>query len=795
MLCQQARQWLFGLNGNGGGRGGGYRKRPLGFSRADAIAMRHDAGIVRKLIGDGIIAADFRPPSIMSLRALLPRFSLLPVFVLAALLTANAFAERPRIGLVLGGGGARGAAHIGVLEMLEAAHVPVDCVAGTSMGALVAGAWVAGMSPEKMRAALGGVDWEDLFVDYPEFSEMSHRNKTISRRYLPGSESGVSVDGIKYQSSVIGGQKIKLFFNQLVGADRGERRMEELPIPLAIVATDIGNGERVAFTDGSLSQAMRASMAVPGLIAPVDYRGRKLVDGGLVDNLPVAEARRLCQADVVIAVDVGSPLLKAEEVGSLLTISAQMIRILTQQNVARSLAELNPGDVLIRPDLQGVTAGDFAKSGLAANRGRAAANGVMAQLEKLALPHDEYEAWRAEVAGRSRRAPKIDEVRIVGLKQVNPQAVERHLHVVAGDTVDVGSLNRDLQRMYGDGWYESVDYALLTERERHVLRVAPAEKHWGPDYFRLGLNLQADNSQGSTFSLRGAYHQTWLNSLGGEILYAAELGTRTALETDYHQPLDSQQRWFVQTQAVVGRERINIYQEDRPLAQYLSTEGALRFYLGRNVGLLGPVRAGWVQRRRQDALDIGEPSLWPRGDVDYGGWQLRADFDQFDRLYFPTRGWSASLSWFQSPQQNYARVDADLRGAYSFGGTVLNARLRYTGSPRSNLPAYDAGTLGGFLNMTAFASKQIIGDDIRYAGVNAERIIGRLPLGLRGDMRIGLALEAAEVGHRYTETRRDGLINSTAIYIGGETPFGPTYLGFGYASGGVSNLFLFVGTP
>jgi NTE family protein len=245
--------------------------------------------------------------------------------------------RRPRIGLVLGGGGARGAAHVGVLEVLQQLRVPVDCVAGTSMGALVAGAFASGMTPAEMRQQLADADWNDIFIDNPDFSEMSHRNKQLARRYLPGSESGVSTNGVRYQTGVVAGQKIKLFINQLVRVNQGERTIEELPLPLSIIATDIGTGERVVMRDGSLSMAMRASMSVPGLLAPLDYRGRKLVDGGLVDNLPIGEVRERCGVDVVIAVNVGSPLLKAEEVGSLLTVSAQMVNILTEQNVTPAI--------------------------------------------------------------------------------------------------------------------------------------------------------------------------------------------------------------------------------------------------------------------------------------------------------------------------------------------------------------------------------------------------------------------------------------------------------------------------
>ena len=126
---------------------------------------------------------------------------------------------------------------------------------------------------------------------------------------------------------------------------------------------------------------------------------------------------------------------------------------------------------------------------------------------------------------------------------------------------------------------------------------------------------------------------------------------------------------------------------------------------------------------------------------------------------------------------------------------MLNASFSYQGSLQGTLPIYDAGTLGGFHNLGGFAPNQLVGDDIRYFGLRAEKIIGRLPLGLRGDMRAGLALETAKVGRPYTETHRTGWLNSATLYLGGETPLGPVYLGYGQSDAGVSSVYLFIGTP
>ena len=704
---------------------------------------------------------------------------------------------RPRVGLVLGGGGARGAAHIGVLEVLREMRVPVDCITGTSMGALVTGAYAAGLSPDQMREALAKADWNDMFQDNPTYSEINYRNKTISRRFLPGSETGVKDGGVSYQAGVVAGQKIKLFFNHLVHSDMGERYIEDLPLPVALIATDIGNGERVVLREGSLTAAMRASMSVPGLLAPVDHQGRKLVDGGLVDNVPISEVRRLCQADVVIAVNVGSPLLKAEDVGSLLTVAAQMVNILTEQNVSQSLSTLMPSDIYIKPDLEGITAGDFQKSSETADRGRAAASLQMERLRALSVSEAEYAAWQGHLSYARGKKNQIDEIQVVGLKRVNPDAVRRHLSVDVGDRAETDRLNRDMMRMYGDGWYESVDYSLLDVRDRNILRVTPVEKSWGPDYLRFGFNLDSNFKQDSSYALRAAYDKTWLNSLGGQLLVGGEIGGRSMATIDFYQPLDSRQRYFVESSLTYSYETKGAYQDGHKVSENAISQGRFALGAGINIGVLGHVRAGWQQQRIDSELSTGAATSTIPADtrVNYGGSYAALDFDQMDRLYFPTSGWSARMSYFNAPSKDYSKVAVDLRAAKAFGDVVVNGAMRYQGSPRGQLPYYDAATLGGFLNLSGFASNQLVGDEIRYGGLRFEKIIGRLPLGLRGDMRAGLALEAGKVNTPYTETNRTGWLKSTTLYLGGETPLGPIYLGYGRSEQGSSNVYLFIGTP
>ncbi len=705
-------------------------------------------------------------------------------------------ADGPRIGLVLGGGGARGAAHIGVLEVLERLRVPVHCVAGTSMGALVAGAWAAGVSPERMRGELTVVDWADLFQDNPDYRELSLRDKQLAQRFLPGSELGVTAQGLTAPPGVVAGQKVKLFFNQLVRADLGEPQLAQLALPVAIIATDLGSGERVVFRSGSLTQAMRASMSVPGLMAPLELDGRKLVDGGLVDNLPVAEVRDLCQPDVVIAVNVGTPLLPASQVGSLLTVTAQMVAILTEQNVTRSIAQLGPADIYLRPDLDGIGPTDFERHADAAARGRAAAEAATAQLAALALPERAYAEWRARFERGSRLPPQVDEIEIAGLHHVQPWAVQRHLRQPLGELLDSSRLSRDLVRSYGEGDFEGVDYSLQQRGTRHVLRIMPIEKSWGPDYLRMALGLSSTLSRGASYRMRAAYHRTWLNRWGGEMLAVGELGDSNGVSVEWHQPLATPSPWFVDGEAAYRRRRLDLFADNDRISEYVVERSSLSVAGGINLSYLGQLRLGWHLTRWQPSVSTGLPFV-SEAAVHRQGPQVTLDMDRLSHQYFPTSGWALRAGWTDSrgSDDRYAKAQAELRLAWPIGDYVIGSRLAWTGATRGRLPVYDAASVGGFLNLSAFSTDQVTGDSAAYGHLRTERIIGKLPLGLRGDLRIGSAFELARVGRPLVETRHTGLLHAITAYIGGETPIGPVYLGAAYSFSGVTNAYLFIGAP
>ncbi len=712
--------------------------------------------------------------------------------ILGLLLPAAAFAaEAQRTALVLGGGGARGSAHIGVLEILERERIPVDCVVGTSMGGLVAGSYAAGLSPKDMREKLAKADWTDMFLDLADYSQVSYRKKRISGPYLTATEIGITSNGMQIQPGMVAGEKIKLFFNQLVDADLGEREIQELPLPLAIVATDIGTGERVVLQDGSLTKAMRATMSVPGLMAPVELNGRKLVDGGLVDNVPVAVARDLCKADRIIAVNVGSPLRPAESIGSLLSVTGQMIGILTQQNVHTSLSSLREGDIYIAPELGEITATDFVHYDKAADRGKAAAEKQIATLRSLSVSEQEYSAWRHNMRDQRKREILIDKVVIAPVTLVHPEYVARQIEQQEGELLDRVKLEQDLIRTYGDGFYESVDYRVITQDQKNVLEITAKTKHWSADYIVFGFSLESEHKEGSNFNIRSAYRNTWLNSYGGEFFASVNLGNQPAFEVDYYQPLTHRQSFFIEPSYSRGRETIGLFADDRELATYNLDRAHGDFLLGANIGIFGEATVGWRDYKIKGDAEVSTIPL-PDVDEDYGGTLIALNMDKRNRLYFPSRGWLSNISYFDSGEENYSKLSVDISGAYKLGEYVIAARTAYGGAVHGELPFYDSMMLGGFLNMSGYASNQILGDDAYYAHIRAERIIGRMPLGLNGDMRVGFALEAATLGVNYTMENEE-VLDSAVIYLGGETPFGPLYLGYGFTFEGNYNLYFKLG--
>jgi NTE family protein len=709
-----------------------------------------------------------------------------------------------RIGLVLGGGGARGGAHLGILEVLEDLRVPIDCIAGTSMGALVGGAYAAGVSPRDIQALVAEADWIGMFDDTAGRQSVNLRRKELDDRFYSALELGVSRDGIRFREGALAGEKLKLFFNRLVRTEYGERSIEQLQLPLSIIATDIGTGTRVAIRTGNLTSAMRASMSVPGLMTPVQREGLKLVDGGLTDNLPIDEVKKLCNPDVVIAVNVGSPLLRPEEVTSAVSVLGQVVNLLTEQNVARSRALLTARDIYIEPDLETITSTQFTRQLEAAAHGRVAALALSADLRRYALSERDYVAWQRNVRlAAPKAAPIIDKVEIAGTRFVNPDTLRRAIRQEEGKPLDTRALEQDLVTEYSQGDLLSLDYNVVRERDRTVLRLTPVEKPWGPNYLLFGLGLTSDFRSEASYNLRALYRSTWINTLGGEWLLGTQLGSEQNLTTEFYQPLDRRQWTFVRARSAAGLRKTPLFFGGDRVAIYRVQENNFGLETGANLGVYGQGSIGWIERSMGAVLDTGPQTLTNRS-LHVGGVTGRLAIDTYDQPFFPTRGVRVDATHFEALRVTdrndlgfppYSRSEVRLGAAWSHNRFSYQLGLEGGTSIKGAVPLADAFTLGGPHRLAGFAHDQIIGGEYVYGRLETQyRLNFASPLyGLT--LIGGVAAEAGKMNKLITETSLNGWQRSFSVYIAASTFLGPVYLGVADAKNGKGRFYLSIGSP
>lgn len=710
-----------------------------------------------------------------------------------------AAAKRPRICVVLSGGGARGAAHIGVLKVLEELRVPVDCIAGTSMGSIIGASYASGTTTAEMEEAVRGISTALLFKERPPRQEQSVRRKLDDYTILFGPEIGVRGMELSLPKGIVSGVQLESVLRRLAKA-KGYRKFDELPIPFRAIATDLVTGKPVVFSEGELANVMRASMSVPGAVAPAEIEDKILVDGGLTNNLPVDVARAM-GADIVIAVNLGTPLLTRDQLGSILGVTGQMINILTEQNVRASLASLKPTDILIEPELGNYSAADFDNLPKTMPIGEAAARKAGARLAQLALPPEEYAALRRrQLAVAPPDLRPVDEIRFENLTRVNPRTAASLMETKPNQPIDQQVLDRDLRRVYGSGDFEHVNYSLLEEPGKRVLAVDAVEKSWGPDYLRFGLGLSSDFQGDAFFNILASYRKTWLNSLGAEWRNDLQVGRTSAFRSEFYQPLDERQYFFVAPRFDIERRAVYVYKGDQRLAQYDLSSARAALDVGSQITSYGQLRAGVMTGTLHASLDTGPGILAPpTGRISQGAYTGRLFFDQLDSTIFPRSGYQGSATLFASrgslgADDTYTKWSMDANGVFSVGDHTFNFGLKAGDKLGSSpLPAYDQFQWGGFLQQSGYRTGALLGESLAFGRVVYYNKLARQDF-LEG-LYAGFSLEAGRVGGPLVPGNPSGLQKSVSAFFAMDTYVGPLYVGYGYAAAGSRSFYLFLGRP
>lgn len=732
---------------------------------------------------------------------------------------------RPRVGLVLSGGGARGLAHVGVLKVLERERIPIDAIAGTSMGAIIGGLYASGLRADDLERELLALDWATLFANRLPRETLSQRRKEEDFEISPALEVGIGRASGELMLPIgsVSSRGLELLLRRYTLPVRQSPSFDALPIPFRAVATDMESGEAVIFRQGDLAQALRASMSVPGVFPPTEVDHRILGDGGLVNNLPVDVVRAM-GVDMVIAVNIGTPLAGRDSLGTVLGLTSQMVNILTEQNVQRSLATLDPArDVLIAPPLGRLSSGDFDRAADLVAAGERHATALLPRLAALRLGPADWDAMRRAQQRPDDPPQPIASVRFEGQDITEPERLRSALQTQPGQPFSVERAERDSRTLAASGDYLHVDYRVedLPAGTGLVYRVE--EKPWGPHYFRLGLDVQSDFAGRGEFNVKLSHNRHWLDASGSEWRNRAQIGSIPRWFSELYVPLGAgsgpASDWFVAGWVEVERRRLTTYQPLQPdqsartlavLGRQVRGQVRMGVDLGQPLGDLGEWRVGLVR----DLLSL-DPEI-SAGASDSTAltagrsreWALRSGLviDQLDHASFPRQGWRLKLGvqagrrWLPDVQvsgggEPFHRVELDLTQVASRGRQTVEGTLRLRHA-RQREAAGQVGhyTLGGFHHLSGYEIDQLAGNDALLGRLTWMLRLNRQPVLTRG-VFAGFTLEA---GNAWISSRAVSLQDlrwGSSVFLGADTGLGPLYLGLTYAPRGRAGVSLMLGRP
>lgn len=731
---------------------------------------------------------------------------LLASIILCLCVTPSLAAERLKIGVVLSGGGAKGAAHVGVLKILEEHNIPVDYIAGTSIGAYVAGMYSLGYSASEVEAIMMGVNWDSGYSDTIPRNILSYRDKQLRDRYNIPLNIGYNEGQVRAPSGLLRGQTMSQLLRQSTDLVQQFGHFDDLAIPYRAVATDLETSLPVVISHGSMVKAMQASATVPGALQPAQIEGKLLVDGGIANNMPVDVVKAM-GADIIIAVDIGSPLVKKDKLDSTIAVLDQLSNFLTNASTEKQKQLLTDKDVLIRPAIDALSTTDFTIMPLALTLGKEAANGQLYKLSSMSVSPEEYAAYVEAKKAKGKllmadvRHP-INEIVFENQSKVSLNLLTETLDIKPGQAVSKDDLNEALKRIYSLNKFERVDAEFVEGEDGRILTVTTKAKSWGPNYFQLGFNWEDDFNSESAISFDMAYTMTDLTFNGGEWRNEVKLGIEKLFATEFYQPLDRDQQFFSRARYQYDTRDWDLYDNNSRILTFDKKTHTIELGIGYNYTLQGMIELGLVAEKGSIVNDV-----WLTQDLDFSsyGAYFRFGYDSLDSISFPTSGNRVTLNVYvrnedfndsidDNQNQFSVQIEADWKGALSVGNHAFVGKASIATNNNDGVNTLHLSELGGFLNLSGYHKDSIMGAHKVFGAFIYQYDLGRDALGMTDyPLYLGWSLEAGNVWDERTDVTLTDLIYASSLYIGTDTSMGPAALGFGITDLGDKSFYLFVG--
>lgn len=721
------------------------------------------------------------------------RLLAIPLLLLAAM---QARAAEPDTCLVLSGGGARGMAHIGVIKVLERERIPVDCIVGTSMGAVVGSLYASGLTADEIEARVRALDWTTMFSDRVDRTVYPQRRKAEDRTFLAKGGLGLRDGKLAIPPSLFEGQRLAVALRTSLLVSAGINDFDALPIPYRAVGTDLETGEAVVMGEGDLVNAVRASMAVPGAFAPVTWGERSLIDGGVAMNLPIEAAQDL-GARRIIAVDIGAKLKLRDELTDPLAITDQMVTALMLKETRRQIARLRPGDVLIEPALGPLSSADFVagmNEGIAL--GEQATEAMLPQLRAYQVSPEAYAEWRAQRAAKLQPIGPVDRIELVNTSQVADSRVRAQVHVKPGDAVDPAAIEEDLTRIHGSGEVSRAYYVVDREGEDTVLTYVVRSRRWAEDgTIKMGLFMQDDFQGDGEYQLGARYTRGELTRFGGDLVLEGRLGNNNRLFVEWNQPLDPIGLTFVRPSLERRAENRYLVNRFGLTAEYRHSAWEANLKAGMSLGTWGEAWfAPFVRRNQFDLREEITFGRLPRSTTS-SGVAVGVTIDTQDDAEFPSTGWyvhgehARYLPQFDSDTEGHAtRLRA--QRAFATGRGRWQASLE--GQDRRGTSYEDVALLGGPFRLSGYGINRLRGQGLWLATLQYNHPLAQV---LEYPVFLGASLEAGQVWRRNQSPSLDAALFGGSLYGAVDTPLGPLFIGVGITEGGEESVFFRLGQP
>ncbi|HCG5279566.1 TPA: patatin-like phospholipase family protein [Vibrio parahaemolyticus] len=730
---------------------------------------------------------------------------------------------RPKVAVVLAGGGAKGAAHIGVLKALEEMHIPVDIITGTSMGAYVGGLYATGMSADEIESFIYSVDWNSGYRDRVDRSQRRVRDKEYEDRYQITTDLGLRFGEVRAPTGVVQGQNMLRVLRETTGNLGRFDSFDELAIPYRSVATDILELDEVVIGNGYLVDAMMASMSVPGALPPYKLNGHMLVDGGVVNSMPVDVARAM-GADVVIAVDISTDYKTEDDFTGLFTVADQLSNYLVRRSTQQQVETLQEQDVYIRPNVGQMETVEFDKMPWAFQSGYDITREMESKLAGLRLSNAEYQKYidhkqevrKKLVYGDDR---VVDEIVIVNNTHYSDVLLTNRLELETGRKIETAEIEKAVENLYALDRFELITYHFEEVDGSNLLVFDVNEKSWGPNYLNFRFFLEDDFDTDSQYGIGMSTNFTNLNSHGAEMALNVEMGTDKLIETELYSPVLSSQEFFVAGKVAYSSEGRNlpVSDDDSSLSSVNDflpvsyTEFVSEIAIGIQPTLWQELRLGG----RYSSGSIELSTLASVGNLDFERRGLFANYrlDTLDDFAFPTRGLLVDLEYLvshdTSPEEigqskpkdivedTVYEIDARFKGAMSYQRHTLVGQAEYSFVQSKNSSiTLDPRELGGFLHLSGIPRNSLIGQNLFFSSLVYRYKWFDNDFGLfEAPVYVGASLE-----HGGTWSDNDlklneaPLYNAASIFFGVDSPIGPIMLAYGRTEQDMEAVYLIVGT-